>query len=189
VRFMTREETDFLDRFETILEDGLHKICAGEGLLGSGVAVVSPDIEEAWDRYIKEYIADAVVNFNSYPEATISWAGFLGMGVAHNWDKDWKKHCSDSYPSYYGSRGWDDMDEHILYEVLGFQKGDKKAEKISQTLLSCALASLSLMRHEGIETETEMGFYVLSRSYTVLFRLGAAIEEKRLGYKAVAVKR
>lgn len=187
---MTAEErTEYLDRFEKTLEEGLHKICTGEGLLNGGIMILSPDIEQAWDVYIKDYIADAVVNFNDYPEAAIAWAGFLGMGVAHNWDSDWEKHRNDKYTDYYGSRGWDNLDEHILYEVLGLHESDKKTEKISQTLLNCAVATLSLIRHEGIETQTEIGFYILARSYTVLFRIGAAIEEKRLGYRAVAVKR
>ena len=35
---------------------------------------------------------------------------------------------------------------------------------------------------EGIEAQTELGFYVLVRTYSVLFRIGAAIELQRLGY-------
>ena len=125
-------------------------------------------------------MADAVLNFNEYPEAAIAWAAFLGMAVAHNWDTDWEAHKNDSYKSYYGSRGWDDMDEHILWELLCLP--EQIGKKISDTLDSCALAALGLIRHEGIEAQTELGFYVLVRTYSVLFRIGAAIELQRLGY-------
>ena len=43
------------------------------------------------------------------------------------------------------------------------------------------------MRHEGVEADTERGFYVLVRIYSVMFRLGASIELKRLGYRNVPV--
>ena len=130
-------------------------------------------------------MADAVLNFNEYPEAAIAWAAFLGMAVAHNWDTDWDAHKNDSYKSYYGSRGWDDMDEHILWELLCLP--EQIGKKISDTLDSCALAALGLIRHEGIEAQTDLGFYVLVRTYAVMFRLGAAIELQRLGYQRVRV--
>ncbi len=93
-----------LDRFEDILRDGLVKLCHGEGLCPDKLPS-TPDLEEAWARYAKPYMADAVENFNQYPEAALAWAAFLGMGVAHNWDLDWPAHKNDDYTSYYGPRG------------------------------------------------------------------------------------
>lgn len=180
-------DTEYLDRFEKILEDGLLKVCRGAGLLGEEV-LRSPDLDEKWeDSYIKDYTADAVENFNSYPEAALSWAAFLGMAVAHNWDTDWNAHKDDPYKSYYGSRGWDNMDEHVLQDVLGLGTDDPLRRRINDTLLSCALATLGLIRHESIEPQTDLGFYILVRAYTVMFRIGAAMELKRLGYKKVLV--
>lgn len=174
-----------LDRFESTLAPGLIKVCQGAGVLNSKELLASPDLDAKWDEYIRPYIADAVKNFNQYPEAALAWAAFLGMGVAHNWDKDWQQHKNDPYESYYGSRGWDDMDEHIMWKVLHLTKDYGK--QLSDALDSCALATLGLIRHEQIEAETELGFYILSRSYTVMFRLGATLELERLGYKKVAV--
>ncbi len=178
-------DTEYLDRYEKILEPGLVKVCQGKGFLKSGM-LSCPDVDAKWDVYIRDYIADAVVNFNSYPEAALAWPAFLGMGVAHNWDEDWNVHKNDSYTAYYGSRGWDDMDENILYNVLHLQKD--YAAKVSDALDSLALATLGLIRHEGIEAQTDLGFYVLSRSYTVLYKIGAGIELERLGYRKVPVK-
>ena len=173
-----------LDRYEAVLEDGLVKICKGAGLLREQF-MRSEDIDGKWEQYAQDYVADAVLNFNEYPEAAIAWAGFLGMAVAHSWDVDWEAHKDDPYKSYYGSRGWDDMDEHILWEVLALPEAIGK--KLSDTLDSCALAALGLIRHEGIEAKTELGFYVLVRTYSVLYRIGAAIELQRLGYQRVRV--
>lgn len=180
------DNTAYFDNFEKILQDGLLKVCDGNGLL-AGEVLESPDVSDKWEEYIKDYVADAVENFNDYPQTAIAWAGFLGMGVAHYWDKGWKKHEKDSYKDYYGERGFDDMDEHILRDILGLSLACDEAKKISDTLSSCALATLGLIRHEGIEAQTNNGFYILVRAYTVLFRIGAAIELKRLGYKKVAI--
>ena len=103
------DNTEFLDNYEKTLERGLLRVCSSAELL-SDELLESPDIDEMWDTYAKDYIADAVENFNDYSEAAIAWAGFLGMGVAHNWDSHWTFHRHDSYSSYYGRRGWDDMD-------------------------------------------------------------------------------
>ena len=182
------EDTRDLDRFEQLLEDGLVKICSGAGLIPAEL-VRCPDVDALWDVYIKDYIADAVVNFNDYPEAALAWAGFLGLGVAWAWDADWQQYKDRPYRKWYGARGWDDMDEHILRDVLGLPLEGPEAKKISDTLLSCALAVLGLLQHEGVETQTARGFYLLARAYTVLYRIGAAIELHRLGYRKVPLQR
>lgn len=181
---MMMEDSVFLDNYEKTLERGLRRICEGAGLMG-GELLSSEDIDGKWEEYFKDYVADAVENFNGFPEAAIAWAGFLGMAVAYNWDDNWMFHRHDGYKAYYGNRGWDDMDEHILHGVLGLDLQGAEAKKISDTLQSCALATLGLIRHEGVECQTSTGFYVLARSYAVLFRIGAGIELHRLGYKKV----
>lgn len=158
------EDSLFLDSFETTLQNGLIKVCQGAGYLEEGL-LESPDLEAKWEEYIKDYIADAVENFNDYSEAALAWAAFLGMGVANLWDRNWEKYSGKPYSFYYGSRGWDDMDEHILYELIGLDS--EKGKRLSDTLESCALATLGLLRHENIETQTARGFYCLSRAYTV----------------------
>ena len=177
-------DTEFLDRFEKTLEEGLVKLCSGAGLL-EGEVLSSTDLEEQWEKYVKDYVADAVENFNEYPQSAIAWAGFLGMAVANRWDRDWDLFKNDPYKSYYGSRGFDDMDEHILNDIV--KLGDADAAKYSNALSSCAMATLALIRHESIEAQTAQGFYVLVRAYTVLFRIGVSLELKRLGYKKVAL--
>lgn len=175
---------ELYDNFETILQDGLVKVCQGAGFLKEGL-LESPDLENKWNDYIKDYIADAVANYNEYPEAALAWAGFLGMGVANAWDKNWDKNKDMPYTFYYGKRKWDDMDEHILYEFIGLTK--EQGKHVSELLDSCALACLGLIRHQGIESQTADGFYCLARAYTVFYRVGAALELERLAYKKVMV--
>ena len=50
-------------------------------------------------------------------------------------------------------------------------------------------ATLGLISHEGIETETKDGFFVLSRCYTVFYKLGASLELRRLGYEKSCILR
>lgn len=182
------EDSGMPDRFEATLEDGLVKVLCGAGLMGGGECMRTPDIDDKWDReLIEPYIADAVENINSYPEAALAWAGFLGMAVAHDWDSAWETLSKRTYDEYYGSRGWDDMDEHVLRDILGLPLDGDEAKAISSALDSCALATLGLIRHEGIETQTRSGFFVLARAYTVFFRLGASLELERLGYRKVRI--
>lgn len=179
-------DNQYLDGFESTLTGGLKKICESAGLI-EGELLWGPDFDDKWEQYIKEYIADAVSNFNEFPEAAIAWAAYLGMGVAKVWDEDFEKFRLWSYGRYYGSRGWDDMDEHVLQDMLNLDLDSAEAVKIRECLLSCATATLGLIRYEGIETQTEAGFYILARAYSVLFRVGVAIELKRLSYKKVSI--
>ncbi|MCQ2181396.1 MAG: hypothetical protein MJY50_04995 [Bacteroidales bacterium] len=179
------EQEEYLDRYERILQDGLVKLCTGAGLL-SGEALSCPDADGWWDVWVKDYIGDAVDNFNEYPMAAIGWAAFLGMGVAWKWDSAWPSGNAPaklSYRAFYGSRGFDDMDEHIMWDLLGLTH--ECGRKVSDTVLSCAQAALGLIQHEGVETQTSLGFYVLSRTYSVMFRIGVAMELQRLGYRKV----
>lgn len=179
--------TEELDKFEEILEPGLVKICTAAGLL-DGEALHSPDIEGKWNEYITRYTEDAVNNFNDYPQVTYVWAAFLGMGVAWNWDRDWVIGNNLPYESYYGSEGWDDMDEYVMYEIFGFEKEGEVARKLIDTFLSCAEATEALIRHNAIDLDTEFGFYILVCAWEVFYRIGASIALRKFGYKKVPLK-
>ena len=168
--------SEFLDRFEQIMESGLLKVCGMESLLASD------DITGKWDEFIKDYVADGVGNFNEWPEVALAWAGYLGAAVAHQWDEDWQMHSRDTYGSYYGPNGFDDMDEHIVRDILGLESGGEAAGKLTSALQNCAASLLGLYRHQNIEINTEEGFYILVRSFGVMYRIGAALELSRLGY-------
>lgn len=171
-----------LDKFEQLLENGLDRICSMNSLMDE--ILDSPDLDGKWDEFIKDYVADAVDNFNDFPEAAIGFAAYLGMAVAHHWDRDWTHLHKRQYISYYGSRGFDNMDDHICEDILNIDENARK--KVSECLLSCTQATLALLDHEGIETQTSYGFFVLVRCYSVMFRIGASLELRRLGYRKEA---
>ena len=72
------EDTFFLDNYEKTLQMGLSRICSGAGLIGDEL-LSSEDIDSKWEEFIKDYVADAVNNFNDYPDCTclgsIPWYG------------------------------------------------------------------------------------------------------------------
>lgn len=167
-----------LDRFEQILEEGLIKICKMQGLMTEDMR--STDLDDKWDEFIKGYVADAVENFTDYPQAALGFAAYLGMAVAHHWDEDWEHLHGLEYKDYHGPRGFDDMDDHIADDVLHLDADQKK--KTANCIMNCVEAALGLIKHEGIETQTSSGFYILVRCYSVMYRIGTYIELSRLGY-------
>lgn len=171
-----------LDLFQGRLEDELLKLCTSLGVLDGGW-LMTPDLEEKWREVAPEYMADAVKEINSYPEVALAWAGYLGMGYAHLWDSNWRKHSRDGYSKMLGSRGFDDMDEHIVRDILGFPLDSFDAMKISGVLNSCAQCAWGLIRKESIEGQSERAFYVLARTIQVMYCVGVSVELKRLGYK------
>lgn len=168
-----------LDRFETVLQEGLAKVCRSLNLLDEGVPA-SEDIDAKWNEYIESYVGDAVHNFNDYPNAALGFAAYLGMGVAHLWDEDWLENKGRKYESFYGSDGFDNMDDNIVENILRLDP--VLTEKIKSGILSLVEATLGLISHEGIQTQTQDGFFVLARCYTVFYKIGAAMELRRLGY-------
>ena len=168
--------------FEEKLRAALVKLATEFGMLG-GKLLQSEDIDGKWDEFARDYMIDAVHEFNEYPEVTLAWSAYLAMGITCHWDENWKKHHADSYVSYYGIRGYDDMDEHIVRDILGYALDSKEATDIATILSSCAQATLSLIRHEGFESQSVEAYYILIRCVKVMFQIGEAIELHRLGYK------
>lgn len=176
------ERLEFLDEYEKVLEQGLVKICCSAGLLGEdagndGKVFLSPDIELVWDRIVQDYVADAVSNFNDFPLAAVGFAAFLGMKAANLWDKG---ETTPSYAVLCGPEGFDAIDDNVISEL--YDGSEKEGRFVSDCMISCTTAALALIKKEQIEPQSDTGFYVLVRSYGVLFRIGAAVELKRLGY-------
>lgn len=176
------DKDEHLNLFQIRLEDELLKLCTSLCVLDGGW-LMTPDLEEKWREIAPEYMADAVKEINSYPEVALAWAGYLGMGYAALWDKNWRKHSRDGYSKMLGSRGFDDMDEHIVRDILGYSLDSFEAVKISGVLQSCAQCAIGLIRKESIEGGTNQAFYVLARSVKVMYCAGVSIQLKKLGYK------
>ncbi|MBR5849922.1 MAG: hypothetical protein IKZ12_02520 [Alistipes sp.] len=176
------EQTEYFDTFENNLLTELLKLCTSHEML-SGTLLSSEDIDARWKEYAPEYMADAVPQVNSYPAAAMAWAGYVGMAVAHWWDTAWEEKATAPYSELHGAAGFDDMDEKIAQEILGLSLESEEYGKIEQILRSCAHTAMNMIRREDTEAQTTKAFYLFARTTRTLFRIGAALELKRLGYK------
>ncbi len=172
----------YLENFESRLMNELLKLCTQYKVL-EGTLLSTEDIDARWHEIAPEYVADAVPNIADYPTVAIAWAGYVGIAVAHLWDEDWAAHCKDEYKSLYGPAGFDDMDENIVRKILGFHLESQEAKSIEQMMRRLGETALTLIRRENIEPQSPMAFHAFARAIKVMFRIGAAIELKRLGYK------
>lgn len=172
----------FLNRFEEKMQNELLRLCTSRGML-SGTLLATDDVDDRWNVLAPEYVADAVGQIADYPTVSVAWAGYLGLAVAHGWDSNWEACVRTEYRQYYGTQGFDDMDEHIVQYVLGLSLESKEAKELENMIRSCAQMAVTLIRREQIEPQSPMAFHVFARAIKVMYRIGAALELKRLGYK------
>lgn len=176
------EQSQYYNEYEERLQIELLKLCTSHGML-EGTLLASDDIDERWNDYASHYMADSVSQINTFPAAAIAWAGYVGMAVAHRWDEDWEQYAEEEYDALHGERGFDDMDEHIVQNILGLALESEEAAKIEDTMRSCAHTAMTLIRREQVEGQSTKAFYIFARTAKVLYRIGAALELRRLGYR------
>lgn len=177
---------EFLNQYESTLLQNMMRAASVETLLETD------DLTKLWDRIAPEYMVDAVPNIAQYPLVSIAWAGYVGMAFAHLWDKD--VHLLDDvdglsvYARLRSARGFDEMDEHVVEDVLGFLLTSSTALRIDDTMRSLSRLGLDSIRHEAIESQTEMAFHVYARTVRTMFRLGVSLELARLKYYLTQVQ-
>ena len=177
------EEQEYLSQYERRLTDSLVSLCTAYDMMG-GTLLENDDIECKFPEALAQpYLADAVREYRQYPEASVAWAGYLGMAIAKLWDADWQAYQRVTYADLQGPRGFDDLDEHIVQHVLGYPLGSDPARRIADMLSNCAVEALTMIRHENIEPQSPRAYYVFARTVQVLYRIGASIELFLLGYK------
>lgn len=178
----SKMDKEYLDSFEDKLQEELLRLCTSYNML-DGKLLATDDIDNQWNVLAPEYMADAVVQINEYPTVSVAWAAYLGLAIAYGWDTDWDFISKAAYQSFYGEQGFDDMDEHIVRDLLGIPLDSEEAQNLEAMIRRSAQTAVALIRAEQIEPQSPMAFYVFARAVKVLFRIGAAIELKRLGYK------
>lgn len=176
------ESAIYYDTYEENLQREILRMCTSLGML-DGDLLSSEDIDHKWKEWAPEYIAEALPEVNTYPEFAIACAGYAGMAAAKWWDEDWGRHHNAAYFSLHGPRGFDDMDEHIVRNILGYSLDSSEAKQIMNILLCCAQKASTFIQHEHIEAQTVKAFHIFARTVKVMFRTGAALQLKRLGYK------
>lgn len=179
---MEEKDLEYLDSFEAGLVKEMVGLCTSLGML-DGTLLESDDINAKWKEIAPEYMADAVPELNAFPEAAIGWAGYIGMAIAKWWDEDWGKNHGKKYEALHGKRGFDDMDDHIVHDVLGYPAGSTEAGVVAKILLSCTQLAIDKIRHEKTESQSVLAFHVFARAVRAMFKIGEAMELKRLGYR------
>lgn len=172
----------FLNDYQENLQRELLRLCSSNSML-SGTLLASENIDYLWDKIAPEYMADAVKEIQQYPMVSVAWAAFIGMAIAQLWDTDWQKGKETEYTDLYGERGFDDMDEHILYDIIGFDTDSAKAKQVEDMIRQCADCALSHIRHSAVEPQSPTAFHIFARTCKVMYRIGASIQLYRLGYK------
>ena len=173
---------EYLDKFEAKVQNELLKLCTSYGMLDR-VLLATDDIDDLWHEMAPAYVTDAVREIQNYPEVAVSWAMYLGMAVAYGWDNDWEKCKSTPYTDYYGDQGFDNIDDHIVRDILGYPLLGTEAQEITEMVRRCGQTAVSLIRFEHIEPSTPMAFHAFARVIKTMFRTGAALQMKRMGYK------
>ena len=176
------ENIQYYETYEENLQREILRMCTNLGML-DGELLSSEDIDQKWKEWAPEYIADALPEVNTYPEFAMACAAYAGMAAAQWWDKDWGRHHNAEYSSLHGPRGFDDMDEHIVQNILGLTLDSTDAKQIMNILLCCAQKASTFISHEHIEAQTVKAFHIFARTVKVMYKTGAAIQLKRLGYK------
>ena len=179
---MENKDIEYLNIFENKVQNELLKLCTDYNML-DGILLATDDIDDRWKEMAPEYVVDAVREIQNYPEVSVSWAMYLGMAVAFGWDADWEKCAATPYSAYYGSEGFDNMDDHIVRDILGMPLDGREAGETVDMVRRCGQTTISLIRLENIEPSTPMAFHAFARAIKVMFRIGASVQLRRMGYK------
>ena len=148
----------------------------------SGMLPSTPDIDSRWTELGPLYCADAVREYNAYPDVALAWAGYLGMAVASCWDSDWVHSATLPYEVLKGEKGYDYMDEYITEKFLGHKVGSEEGNRIADTLRTLAMEANSFMLHYGAERGSTYAYRLFLESCRVMYSFGAGLHLKTLGY-------
>ncbi len=180
---MNQEDNQFLSDYEERLTETLVRQLTDLEMLNGELLAVE-ELEEKWDSSAAEYMAAAVPQLNDYPAAAIAWAAYMGMGLAVLWDTAWDQFSdmADLYTPIATPRGFDEMDEYVMEEMLGYTLEGPEATKLENAMRAAATTALTMIRKESIEAQSVMAFYIFARSAKVFFRVGVAVGLRTLGY-------
>ena len=141
-----------------------------------------PDVEEKWPPIAEAYLPDGAREFANYPVASLGWMMFVAMAVTKFWDEDWEKYgkVDDLYTMLRDKRGYDDLDEYILDEVLDLH-GDA-AESMQTLVGDCAERVKRAIFALDIEPGTVDAFKAYVAGLQTMYQMGMAIQLKAMGY-------
>ena len=179
------EQEAYLEQYTSELQPLLLQLAQQEGFL-RGPLLETADLDELWPALAQPYMANAVPDFEQYPLVSLGWMTFVGMAMAVLWDEDWQRYQplgSALYTQLRDARGWDELDEYVLEDVLGMLRGSEEAKRYTDLVRRLAELALTQLRHENAEPSSPMAFQLYARTLFGLYRIGVALGLARLGYK------
>lgn len=168
---------------EKEIHDDLRKFLVGMERLDERLPEC-PDLEELWPDVCRAYLPDGAKEYAEYPVVSLGWMMFVGMALAKYWDTDWEKFSKEGgsllYRSLRDARGYDNMDDYILEDVLGVDK--EEGEKISKVAGECAARLYHRLQTSGLEPGTQAAAEAYIAALHQLYLFGIYTELNALGY-------
>lgn len=179
---MDKNLQEIIRGYEEKFEKELLGYLQPKGLVGT-VMESSPDLDDKWPSLGEAYLKDAVGQFNEYPTVALGWCMFLGMAVAKYWDVDWAVYgkVENLYEYLLKSTDYDHFDDYVCLKVL--QQTDSQHQQTEQLVGECAARIYHFMLHLGLAAGSEEAYCAFVAALHVLYRMGAAVELRHLGYK------
>ena len=173
---------NFGDKLKVLLLQYLRQ----EGVVGERFPICQ-DVEDKWQNILTAYMPDGVREYNEYPMVSLGWIMFVGMAMAKYWDLDWEKYADkdDIYETLRKQRGFDEMDEYILEEVLEFD--EEKCKKITDIVAECACITNTFLRNQNIEPGTKAAVEAYLESLHQMYLMGMAVQLNDMGYKMLGL--
>lgn len=147
-----------------------------------------PDVEAKWQPVAEAYLPDGVREFADYPIASLGWMMFIGMAIAKRWDEDWETwgKVEDLYTPMRDQRGFDNLDEYIMEEVLDLH-GDA-AEGMQALVGDCAERVKRAIYRMDVEPGTVEAFKAYIAGLQCMYQMGMAVQLKAMGYHMTRIE-
>lgn len=170
-----------MEDFATILLTDLHRYLVQRDAVDERLPEC-PDVEGKWPTIAEAYLPDGAREFANYPVASLGWMMFIAMAVTKFWDEDWVKYdqIEDLYLYLRDKRGFDNLDEYILDEVLDLHGDD--AEAMQNLVGDCAERAKRALFKRDIEPGTVEAFKGYVACLQCMYQLGMAVQLKAMGY-------
>ncbi len=147
----------------------------------------TPDIDEQWAKAGRLFLADGMREFQNYPTVPFGWCMYMGMAIAKYWDEDWTLYSKveNLYVYLRDKRGFDNMDDYIREKVLLLPS--EASNQLQNIVGECGSRCYNLYCHLHPEPSSTDAFYAFVAGLHVCYRMGAAMQLKRMGYRMVKV--
>lgn len=178
---------DLTAKYEKIFHNDLHQYLMGLDMVDAHFPD-APDLEALWPKIGESYLSDALKEFGKYPTVALGWVMYVGMAVTKYWDEDWELYSKvDDLYKYLRDRiDFDHLDDYVAEKVLLLD--GKDVESIRNVIAECASRLNNRLVHLDVQPGSEEAFRSFIAALHEMYRMGIAMELKKLGYRMVKVQ-